>query len=485
MGKAGRRIALLTLDANMLRDEEWAPFNYAIRRIQAAVLADPQLADAEVELFEAWTPDALETMAADIERFDPDLVGASAYLWSFPTFVEIARRLKRARPDRTIVFGGPSARPAMFHLEPYADAVSAVDALVVRDGEEAFQEIVRLADRSPAALLTIQGLAVSTRDGWVETPRRTGDTPLDDLPSPYRMGLVPDKVTAHIETFRGCPLSCAFCEWGAADRPSRVYSKEYLVEELETLRRLGTRGGFLVDAALNLNNRAFKNLVAAERETRFFRDFHFSCEIYPTHLRDEHLQFLSEVNVHHLGVGLQSYDKEVLARIDRPFDEKKFEAGLAALSQVAPATCEIIFGLPGDNPKSFQRTLDKLMDQPCNFLVYHCLVLPDGLMTRAPAGSDMVFDPGTLKMISCWGWSEKDFRDTAEKLNLLVEKHNGRRGEYFWQLPDGLGKNAVAHQNQRGGSHGSNGQRGHGGHHQGPSSAAPRVALRPGAADSR
>ncbi len=32
MSEAGRRIALLTLDANMLRDDEWAPFNYAIRR---------------------------------------------------------------------------------------------------------------------------------------------------------------------------------------------------------------------------------------------------------------------------------------------------------------------------------------------------------------------------------------------------------------------------------------------------------------------
>jgi radical SAM superfamily enzyme YgiQ (UPF0313 family) len=436
MARAGRRIALLTLDANMLRDDEWAPFNYAIRRIQAAVLADPELRDAEVTLFEAFSPDALETMAADVERFDPDLIGASTYLWSFPTFVEIARRLKRARPDRTVVFGGPSARPAMFGLEPYADAVSAVDALVVRDGEEVFCDIARLGDRTAPSLLGVQGLAVSTPNGWVDTPPRTADTPLDELPSPYQMGLVPKNVTAHIETFRGCPLSCAFCEWGVADRPSRVYSTEYLVREFETLREMKALGGFLVDAALNLNARAFKNLVAAERETHYFRDHHFSCEIYPTHLRDEHLQFLSEVNVHHIGVGLQSYNKEVLARINRPFDEKKFERGLADLSKVTSATCEVIFGLPGDNPESFQRTLDRLMEQPCNFLVYHCLVLPDGLMTRAPAGSNMVFDPYSLKMISCWGWSEKDFREQIEKLDLMVERYNGRRGEFFWQLPE-------------------------------------------------
>jgi hypothetical protein len=70
-------------------------------------------------------------------------------------------------------------------------------------------------------------------------------------------------------------------------------------------------------------------------------------------------------------------------------------------------------------------------------------------MTRAPAGSDMVFDPVTLKTIACWGWSENEFRDTREKLDLLVEKHNGRRGEYFWQLPEGLGSRSARRNNDR------------------------------------
>ncbi len=458
MASAGRRIALLTLDANMLRDDEWAPFNYAIRRIQAAVLADKELGDAEVEVFEAFSPDELERLSAAVLDFDPDLVGASTYLWSFPTFVEIARRIKRKRPECTVVLGGPSARPAMFDLDVYADAVSAVDALCVRDGEEAFCDIAKLTDRSASSLLQVEGLSVSTSEGWVDTRPRTADIPLDELPSPYQMGLVPGNVTAHIETFRGCPLSCAFCEWGVADRPSRVYSTGYLVREFETLRKLGTLGGFLVDAALNLNARAFKNLVEAERQTRYFREFHFSCEIYPTHLRDEHLEFLADINVHHLGVGLQSYNKEVLARINRPFDDEKFERGLADLAQVAPATCEIIFGLPGDTPESFWRTVERLMEQPCNFLVYHCLVLPDGLMTRAPAGSDMVFDPYSLKMKSCWGWSEKDFRDNIEKLDRFVEEHNGRRGEFFWQLPGG-------HSSQSRGAEQNRARGGNGGRH--------------------
>ncbi len=39
MRSAGRRIALLVLDADMLRDDEWTPFNYAVRRFHAAIAA--------------------------------------------------------------------------------------------------------------------------------------------------------------------------------------------------------------------------------------------------------------------------------------------------------------------------------------------------------------------------------------------------------------------------------------------------------------
>ena len=70
------------------------------------------------------------------------------------------------------------------------------------------------------------------------------------------------------------------------------------------------------------------------------------------------------------------------------------------------------------------------MEQPCNFLVYHCLVLPDGLMTRAPAGSQMVFDPYSLKMTSCWGWSGAR-RNTRRKHAATRQRARctlGRRG---------------------------------------------------------
>lgn len=431
MAHAGRRVALLSIDASSMRHEGFRTFNYGVRRVQAALVAEPTLSEAEVHVFDFGAPDA-ERVVEAVERVDADVIGASCYVWSFPAFHAAARELKRRRPERTIVFGGPSARPAMLDLPPFREA-PCVDALVTGDGERAFCDVVRASDRGAESLRRIGGLAVPAREGW----ERTADAPIDDLdslPSLFQLGLAPEEVTGHLETYRGCPLRCAFCEWGVLTRPGRVFSRDYLVRELRAMARSKLDGALLVDAGLNLNARAFENLAAAEREVGFFRDHWFSCEYYAMHTKDAHLEFLSSVKVHSVGVGLQSYNEDVLRRLSRPYDADRFDDGLRRLGEVAPYTLEIIVGLPHDNPDSFRRTLDRARAFGHSIIVYHCLVLPDGLMTRAPPGSDMVFDPHTLKMISCTGWSARDLAGVRDTLDALCQEMGTPYGHDWWNV---------------------------------------------------
>ena len=435
MGFSGRKVALLCVDP-WTQYQSFPPFNYPVRRVQASLMA-AGIEGAEIHLVETRDTDA-DALMARLEAIDPDVVGASAYVWSFATFVEVAERLKRRRPDVTVIFGGPSARPAMFALEPYRERRHACDALVLGEGEQIFSRIVELATRDEAGLSTLPGLALPTRDGFRRTGAPISIVDLDALPSAYRSGLVPRGVSAHIETFRGCPLSCAFCQWGDSGGNSRIFSREYLVRELEAMRDLGLGEALIVDAALNLNPRAFRNLAAAEREVGYLREAGLSFEVYPSHLSDEHLEFLSQVRLQTIGIGLQSYDRDVLRQMQRPFDEERFDRvvrQLAALPGADPRI-EIILGLPGDTPESFERTLERARELPCGVRVFHCLVLPDALMTRAPPGVDMVFDPVTLYMKSCAGWSEKALRETGERLTAMCEDAGGQlEGGVFWSFP--------------------------------------------------
>src|SRR5262249_26608102 len=128
--------------------------------------------------------------------------------------------------------------------------------------------------------------------------------------SPFQLGLMPGGSVAYLETYRGCPFSCTFCEWGASDAARTVFSADYLARELEAFARQRVPALFLLDAGLNLNARGFRNLHEAESRVGYLKSAGFWCEVYPSHVKDEHLDFLSRVRASYLGVGLQSLDPE-------------------------------------------------------------------------------------------------------------------------------------------------------------------------------
>jgi radical SAM superfamily enzyme YgiQ (UPF0313 family) len=329
----------------------------------------------------------------------------------------------------------------MLSLEPFKRAVDFVDVLVLGEGELVVREIVAaVASGSRDALVGISGLAVSTGGRWVTTGERSRVNDLDALASPYQMGLVPRRVTAHLETFRGCPFTCTFCEWGVLGSVSPIFSREYLARELEAIRAADAIGAFSIDAALNLNARAFRNLKAAVEETGVFRELDFHCELYPSHFNDEHFELLAGMKQAEVGVGVQSLDPEVLKGVERPFDPERFESVVARVAEVASPTLLLIMGLPGDNPASFRRTLERCVSMGHTVHVYHCLVLPDALMTRAPQGFNLEFDPISLKMHSCLGWTADDFKREWDHLQAVVAAKRGECVPFYYCQIHGEGR---------------------------------------------
>ena len=185
MMRAGRRVALA---ARYPDDDPAMPQfipNLGIYLVAAALRAVPGI---ELRLWDirSGTPEGL---AAAIDAWDPDIVGFSAYLWSFPLFFEAARLLKLADPGRLIVMGGPSARPSMLREAPFRKHPH-IDVLATGEGETVMPEIVQATDRSAGGLARIGGVAVPTPKGWFDTPK-PAPAVLNDLPPPYAMGMMP------------------------------------------------------------------------------------------------------------------------------------------------------------------------------------------------------------------------------------------------------------------------------------------------------
>lgn len=430
--RGGRRVALVCqtpgLDFHDVRDE--LP-SYGSRRIHASILSDPRLEDAVVQMFDG-NRRTVEATTAAILRFDPDVVGFSVYVWSLPSFVEMAKVLRRAIPDLTIVFGGPSARPEMFAFEPYLSGVPAIDALVISHGEDTIRDILLLEDRNADALARVIGVAVPRDGKWEVTPERAS-APLDALASPAQLGLVPRGAWHYIETYRGCPMSCSFCQWGAAQAPKDVLSTERIAAELEAFAANDAFGVVHLDAGLTLNERAFRNFAAAEREVGFMRRSRLTCEVYPSHLTNAHVEFLQSVGCSYIGVGLQSYNEQVLKTVERKARPETFDTIVKRLvSSVGNVAIEIILGLPGDSLESFKHTAERALELGADVHAFHCLVLPDAFLTKAPTEFDLIFDPVTLKVESCLGWTRDEIEEGREWMTRLTGNMEGNVGDQEW-----------------------------------------------------
>ncbi len=427
--RSGRRVALIAMYP--IPDPAMPELisNHGLRMIEATLRA-ASIDGLDLHVYDLHDASA-DALTEELVQLDPDVIGFSTYLWSFPLFAEVAVQLHRDDPSRLIVFGGPSARPSMLDQLPFREARDVVDVLVVNEGELTFLEIVQATNRDSESLSKIHGIAQWYDDRWHETPTR----PLADLnllPSPYVMDLVPHGGLGVLQTYRGCPYTCSFCEWGTMESPKRVRTAEHLAEEFEAMAHAQVTGALLVDAGLNLNGRAFDQLEIAAERTGFFHNRKLICEVYPAKVTDQHIRFLSSVGNPLVGVGLQSFDNEVLAHVERSFDEQRFEDNMARLTNVSRVAIEIIMGLPGDSPEQFRRSFHRARTFPCALRVYHCCVLPSALMVRSPAEHALDYDPFTLKMRSCLGWSREAMLSECEFLNQQAQSNHGQIGDYFW-----------------------------------------------------
>lgn len=396
-----RRIAFLVYDLIWADTSDGVlPFSYGARTLEASLRGAPDLADTEVKIIELRSND-VQAYFEQIREFRPTLVAASTYIWSVKLFTELAELVKRWDPSVRFIMGGPAARPTLLNLSPYAPYLKYIDAVATGEGEEVIRHVARnhLADDW---IKTTPGLTVPGPLGW----RRTEllDRPvLDAYPSPYQLGIVPFGEKGFLETFRGCPINCAFCQWGE-ERADRVYSAEYIAEHLRGIEAAGVTAVYVVDAGFNLSARAFRNLVKAEKEVGALRHRKMYGHVYPTYIREEHLEFFDAIGNAEIAVGVQSFDKQALRRLGRPFDIARFERALEEIKRHSSVSLELILGLPGDDPAAFRHTFEKSITLADSLRVFYCLALPDALLDRA-AEFDLDFDPVTFEVRRCQGWT--------------------------------------------------------------------------------
>ncbi|MCB9557474.1 MAG: DUF4080 domain-containing protein [Deltaproteobacteria bacterium] len=276
----------------------------------------------------------------------PRIVGLGVYIWNASQSLEVVRLLKAVAPEVVVVLGGPEVS----HEPAEQEIVARADYLVAGEGETGFRELAEqlLAGRRPA--------------------QKVLTTPLPDvktLASPYAHydGADIAHRFIYVEASRGCPFSCEFC-LSSLDQQVRTFPLENFLAEIASLIGRGARNFKFIDRTFNLNIRTAERILRffLERpESDLFLHFEMVPDRFPEALRALVARFAP--GAVQFEVGLQTFNREVAARIQRDYDVQQAEENLRYLREQTAVHihADLIAGLPGETLASFGEGFDRLL----------------------------------------------------------------------------------------------------------------------------
>jgi len=197
------------------RPNYWIPYSAGCIWAYAQQFEDIRSAiDLKEIVFRREPP---QSIIARLEN--PAICGFSCYVWNEQWNLTVAKLVKETFPNCIIMFGGPQANSGYLKHK-------FIDSIMIAEGEIQFAEALRgiIAGKNPEVFYKKE---------------RIEDL---DIPSPYLLGLFDEMIiknpdaewNATIETNRGCPYSCTFCDWGGTTYSKvKKFSLEKIKAELE------------------------------------------------------------------------------------------------------------------------------------------------------------------------------------------------------------------------------------------------------------
>jgi radical SAM superfamily enzyme YgiQ (UPF0313 family) len=327
-----------------------------------------------MKILAAEVGEAPDALAGKIIASSPDLVGFSLYCWNSTASIELAARLRAARPKLLLIAGGPDAERLV--SAPLPDQ-RIFDAVFLGEAEESLVAWVR-----DAALVVGKrdeaGFGAATEGGANPAVFLRGKPASpESLASPWLNGLLKPREGGQVawELTRGCPFRCAYCYEGRGSAGIRRLPDERIERELELFVERGVGEIFVLDPTFNVQSGRALALLRrfAEKGGNIAWNFEIRAELLD---RAQAEAFASMPCS--LQIGLQSVRPEVLAAINRDMDRKKFAAKVGLLNAAgAVFGLDLIYGLPNDTLAGFRESLDYALSLTPNHLdIFPLAVLP-------------------------------------------------------------------------------------------------------------
>jgi hypothetical protein len=348
-----------------------------------------------------------------LTALQPSAIGFSMYVWNRAACTELARLLDKRSPEMIIFAGGPEAT-----ADPQGVMKAApFDFLISGEGEKPFAAVCQRL-LTGTTLTGVKGLALRSGDDIILTPDEPLVT-LDTIPSPYLTDILDTVVYTGIlwQLSRGCGFACDFCFDSRDKHGVRRFSMERIEAELHHFAQNGVSQVFVLDSTFNQDAQRAKKILRMIK--KIAPGIHFHFEVRSEFIDREMARLFAEITCS-LQIGLQSSNPQVLREVGRTFNPQIFAAKIALLNETgAVFGLDLMYGLPGDTPQGFAKSLDYAIGLYPNQLTSSPLAILPGTSLAARSSSiglnHLPTPPYTI--ISSPTYTEKEVSESNDLAN--------------------------------------------------------------------
>ncbi len=282
----------------------------------------------------------------------PDFVGVTTMgLASVAPSTLLVKVLRDNGFSKELIVGGHGAT-----MTPRPILEAGADAVVLGEGEETFRELVQ-EGISPA----VKGLALLVENTVVKTPPRPLIYPLDLLPEPARDLAGPPPEGAYlIETSRGCPHGCIFCETTRFyQQVWRPRTPEVVARDIQKLVEKGAAIIHIVDDNFTADSKRALRICELLENGLLPLFFFFSARSDDLLRIPELIPALARAHFLRAGIGIETLEPELAFYIHKPITFEQHQRASHLLRESGIYTlASFITGLPGETEEMRKRSVD-------------------------------------------------------------------------------------------------------------------------------
>ncbi|MEE9275596.1 MAG: radical SAM protein [bacterium] len=303
-----------------------------------------------------------ERLEEEIRRRPIDIAGISVLTFNLIDSCKAADLVKKHHPGAKVVFGGHHAN----YYPGESVVLPQVDYVLTGEGEISFTLLAQAIDRGerPEDLNDIPGLSWAEGDEVHICPSRGEAGDLNALPFParhlinlrnYNNLIGASDMTATIQTSRGCPFACTFCDIRRTE--FRYREPANVVDELEFLLDQGIDDFFFVDDTITIRKKRVHEICSEIVRRGLKIQFKISSRV--DCITEDLLRDLRRAGCYRIHYGVESgtqrhldyMEKGITPDLVRKVFRQTRAAGIGNYAYM-------MIGIPGETREEMERTFD-------------------------------------------------------------------------------------------------------------------------------